>query len=351
MEARLPRIHRVLAALPAPPLQGLFAPLDALRSRLLRAFAPLARSLVVGREKRVALAASLLLALAYLGATTIPLWALAIGPIVWGIPHILSDIRYLVVRPGFHKRPLLIAVTFAGILAAALGAGVRVPLDAAIVALLMSRGSKTRRALGLAITGALLALAFWVGWLADLAFAHLRSAVAVGLWWSWRKRESRLHYIPLAIFIAGTLLLLCGAAEPVLARTGGHIAPWTGLSIRHLAWGLSPTTTGVWATRLVVLYAFAQSAHYIVWLRLIPEDDRKSPTPRSYAQTWRALVSDVGALILWGSLVGVLALIVWASFGVGAARDGYLKLAFFHGYLEIVAAAVLFAEGRPVAAH
>src|SRR5262245_27844398 len=101
MEARLPRVYRSLGALPAPPLAKLLAPLDALRSRLLLVLAPRARSLVVDRSVRVAAVASLLLVIAYVSASVVPIWVVALGPIVWGIPHILSDIRYLVARPGY----------------------------------------------------------------------------------------------------------------------------------------------------------------------------------------------------------------------------------------------------------
>lgn len=352
MEARLPRVapmahvERALGAIPAPPLTPLLAPLDALRARLLLALAPRARSLVVARDRRVALLASLLLVTAYLGASVIPIWIVAIGPIAWGIPHIVSDIRYLITRPGYHRRPLILLTMAGGVIAASLGAGVRGALGAAIIALVLSRGPLARRAVGVAIAGALFALAQWAGWYGDMAFVHLHNAAGVALWWSWRPRASRLHWLPLALFIAGAALLLGGAAEPILVRAHGLESPFASVSLGWLAESLSPTWKEPWPLRFVVLYAFAQSAHYLVWLRLIPEDDRKSPTPRSFAQSYRALRADVGAVILWGALVSAVALAVWAIINIGAARDGYIRAAFFHGYIEVIAAAVLFAEGR-----
>src|SRR5262249_48134547 len=106
MEARLPRVYRALGAFadapPAPPLPPLLAPLVELRTRPLPFLAPRAPSLVVARDRRVAAVASLLLVTAYLSASVIPIWVVALGPILWGIPHIVSDIRYLVARPGYH---------------------------------------------------------------------------------------------------------------------------------------------------------------------------------------------------------------------------------------------------------
>ncbi|MEO5731625.1 MAG: hypothetical protein ABI134_35745, partial [Byssovorax sp.] len=44
-------------------------------------------------------------------------------------------------------------------------------------------------------------------------------------------------------------------------------------------------------------------------------------------------------------LIGAIALVSWAIWrGIGVARDRYIDLAFFHAYLEIVAAALLWAE-------
>jgi hypothetical protein len=191
---------------------------------------------------------------------------------------------------------------------------------------------------------ALFALAQWAGPIADLVFAHAHNAVGVAIWWAWRPRGTRLHWVTLGLFVAGCALILSGALAPLAARTGGFVAPWTQLTAESLAWGLSPWPWGALSMRLLVLYAFAQSVHYVVWMRLVPEDDRESATPRSFTQSYRALRSDVGALVLWGAVLASLAFAVWAAFNVGQARNGYIQMAFFHGYLELAAAALLWAE-------
>lgn len=332
-------------ALPAPPLDGLLAPLDAVRSRLLRAFAPALRGLIVPREPRVALAASLLLLSAFAVACSLPIVVLALGPLLWGIPHIVSDVRYLVARPRLHQRPWILAVIGGATIAGAYGFGVRGALVGALVAMVFARASFARRALGVACVGALFALAQWAGWKADLAFVHLHNLVGVGLWWAWRRRESKLHWAPLALFALGCALILAGLVDALPLHTGGLRAAWTGLDLHRLTLSSSPVLEGPIVARFFMLYAFGQSAHYLVWLRLVPEDDRPSPTPRSFAQSLRALHADVGGPILWLSLIAAVALISWSIVrGIGAARDRYIDLAFFHAYLEIVAAAVLWAE-------
>lgn len=343
--SRAARLLRALAAIPPPPFDRLFAPFDRARAHILRFVAPRWRSLVVDREVRVTAFAACLLLSALVTTSLVPVWFLAIGPIVWGVPHVVSDLRYLVTRPGYHRRPGVVIAVVAGLVAASFGFTLRGALAGAAAALLFARASRARRAIGIAVLAALFVLAAWAGRRADLVFAHGHNAVAFGFWWAWRRRARRLHWIPLALFAGGALLILAGALDPVVTRAGLH-APWTGLSMRSLAYQLSPTMHGPWPMRLIVLYAFGQSAHYVVWMRLVPEEERPSPTPRSFAQSFRALRADVGSIVLWLTLASMVALLAWAVISLGAARNGYLQLAFFHGYVEIAAAALMWVEGR-----
>lgn len=345
----LPRwtLGSALTAIPAPPFHRLFAAADRLRRAALTKAAPLSRGLIVDRERRVAFIGTALIAAAFAATCVVPLWMIALGPLVWGVPHILADIRYLIARPGYHRRPAVLIAIAGGAAATAAGYGVRGGLASAGAVLLLSRGTAARRAIGVAVVAGLFALAQWAGPIADLAFAHLHNFVAVALWWAWRPRDTKLHWLPLLLFVTGAAALLYGAAEPALRATGGLDAPWTGLSMESLAYSLSPGPRSPLAIRLVLLYAFAQSVHYIVWLRLIPEDDRRSHTPRSYQQSYRVLLGDVGPIVLWLTAAGVLVFAVWALFtDAGAARNAYLNVAFFHGDLELAAAALLFSEAR-----
>lgn len=347
MDGRIVRLSSAISAIPAPPFHFLFTAADRLRRAALTAASPLARLLLVDRDRRVAFLGTLFIALAFLGSATFPIWMIALGPLVWGVPHILADIRYLIARQGYHRRPSVLLAIAGGAAATAAGYGVRGGLASAAFVLLFSRGTRARRAIGFAVVAALFALAQWVGPISDLAFAHLHNFVAVGLWWAWRPRSKSLHFLPLFAFIAGSVAILYGAADPLLRLTGGLSAPGTGLSLRQLMYSLSPSPMGSMAVRFVLLYGFGQAVHYIVWLRLIPEDDRPSPTPRSYSQSYRVLGKDVGAIMLWLTAAGIAVFAVWAFVtSAGAARNAYLSVAFFHGDLELVAAALLFSEAR-----
>jgi hypothetical protein len=101
-----------------------------------------------------------------------------------------------------------------------------------------------------------------------------------------------------------------------------------------------------WTGRLVLAFAFAQSVHYSIWLRLIPDEDRDRPTPRTFAASFRALRTDFGAPLLVGAILAALAVAGWSVFALIHARTGYLRAALFHGYLEYAAVALALLEQR-----
>jgi hypothetical protein len=146
-------------------------------------------------------------------------------------------------------------------------------------------------------------------------------------------------------------LVFLGACVLII---GGWLAPWE----RGMAWQpgglgpgyhlgfLAPGMSDPWALRLVLVFAFAQSVHYGVWLRLIPEDDRAGSAPRTFQASTRALLADIGRPVTIVAAALALGIAVWAVLDLAQAREGYLRMALFHGYLELAAAAWLFVE-RP----
>ncbi len=327
-------------------VETLLAPADALRARLYRLLAPWAGPLFADRARRVAWIGAIQVMLAFLLTLGAPLWMLALGPILLGVPHLVSDARYLVVRPGLHRRTVLALLCGAPLLATGLGAGPAVGLLAVLPAILGARGSWTRKGPMLAVWVGLSALALGFGTLFQLAFAHLHNVVAVALWWwAWRDRHARAWAVPL-LAAAGTVALLSGAAEPVLTALGSWTAPWTGTSFTQQVKTLAPDAPPVLAPRLVLAFAFLQSMHYGIWLRLIPEDDRPRAAPRPWRATWRALVEDFGVAPLLIFVALALGIAAWAVVDLTQARLGYLRLAVFHGYLELAVGALWIIEGR-----
>jgi hypothetical protein len=266
---------------------------------------------------------------------------LAFGPIILGVPHIVSDLRYLVAKPGFHRRgagALVIGVLLA---ACAVTGRLWPGIGAVLVAALLARGPLARKALAIGLGVAWLAVTLYHRGYSELAFAHAHNLVAVLLFWSWRDRSSALHRIPLLFCAAVVMMFALG----VFDRSALAVPVFGATMATHVR-DLGGPFAGPWPLRLVLIYAFAQSVHYGVWLRLVPEEDRERPGPRGFISSYRALVRDVGRPLLGLALLSLVALIGWAAYDLVAARTGYLRVAIFHGPLELVAAAFFFIEGK-----
>lgn len=330
-------------------LDALARPFDRLRRACLRALAPVAPRWIAPRESRVAAVATGGITAALALTAVAPLWLLTLGPLAWGVAHLVADLRYLAVRPGLHRRAgawvaLGIPVAVAGVT----DLGTRAGLVATLGAVVIARGAPApRRALALTLAASAWALSLRWPRAADLAFAHAHNLLAVALWWAWRARARRHHLVPLALFAASVVAILAGALDPLVTALHGWASPSPRLPLGSFLLALAPLPEHLTlARRLVLLFAFAQSVHYLAWVRLIPDEARPSPSPRSFRQSSRALARDLGAALPTAALALAAALVAWATFDVAAARAAYLRVALFHGHLELAAVALLALEGR-----
>ncbi len=328
-------------------------PADRVRARFYRLLGPLVAPWVRNRERRTALLGVLTIASAAVIAIGAPLWLLALGPIVLGVPHVLADIRYLWVQPGFHKRLAVWLVVVPGLVIGAVTAQVAWGLLAAMLALFVapSSGSRralwTRRAIGIGVLLPLAVLAVrWSG-PATLIYAHAHNLIAVGLWWAMWRRKQRWHWLVLGLFVGLSVLIGSGAADAgIEAGTALFGTSVGGREFALQARRLAPWADAASAPRLLVLYVFAQSVHYVIWLRLVPEEARTRSSPRPFRSSYRALRSELGLPLLAMAVLSALVIAIWATVDLWSARSGYLRAAVFHGHLELVAAALLFARGR-----
>ncbi len=306
---------------------------DGVRSRLYRLGAPYLGGLLADRARRVrwlacgAVATSLTLTL------VAPLWLLALGPVLLGVPHLLADLRYLVAQPGLHRHGAASWAAALPLVAVGFGAPAFVGLLSVVPLALLPAGQAPRKllALGAWLALTLLALRFEFTFL--LVFLHLHNLVALGFWWAWQPRTRATWWVP-ALVLAALVLLLSGAADGVVTAFGTFVAT-------H-APGLPPRLAG----RLVLTFAFLQSLHYAVWLRLVPEDARVRRAPRPFLASWAALQRDLGRPLLVAGAALALVVAAWGAFDLAQAREGYLRLATFHGYLELAAAAFFFVAGQ-----
>ena len=318
---------------------------DAVRLRWFRALGPVARRLVRDRELRVAVVFSAVVGSALLGTLVVPLWLLVLGPLVWGVPHLAADIRYLVVRTGFGRRPALWLLGGVPLLALGTGADLVWGFVGAVAVALVARGSRVPRVLAAAILlGAGLALDR-LGPVADIVFGHVHNFGAVAFWWLWRPRRARLHGLP--------LLLLALAVAVLLSSTGlelvGTRFEWAphGESADQQLGRLAPGLDPMLGMRLVLLFCFMQSVHYGLWMHVIPDEACQRDTVMTFRASAADLERDLGrvALVFLGVLS--LGLALWACWDLLAASRGYFRMARFHGHLELMAAVLLVLERRP----
>jgi hypothetical protein len=322
------------------------SPLDRVRGAWLRALGGWAKPLMRDRELRVGLAGALAVLSALLTSGLLPLWTLALGPILLGVPHIVSDVRYLVAKPGYHKRVAWCVVVGLPLIAVTASDSMAMGLLASLGAVAVARADLRRKLAAAFIIVGLMRLSAFAGHYADLGFVYAHNLIAVWLWWAWRPRKTRWHWLPLSMIGVGCAALLGGVFDPWLS--GGALS-WSpqGLELPYHLSLLAPEVAHPWGMRLVLLFSFLQSVHYGIWLRLMPEEDRGRDTPRTFAASALALRADLGRPLLWVSVLAAVGVACWATFALAEAREGYLRMALFHGYLELAVVTMFWLEGRP----
>lgn len=345
------------------PLEALVRPLDGVRrwSWWLSAKTAFGRACLRDRSLRLTTLALTHMLVAAALVVIAPVWLLLLGPIVLGVPHVASDIRYLLINPplplGRRGLVLLLGPLMAmtGLrIAAALGAPyfaeVEVFLGAAAMlgGVALAPATMAKKALAVGVIVAIAVLAMSLAHDALLVVAHLHNLVAFGLWlWLFRSETSKraiallaVAYVAvIAVFMAGTFdAALVGHA---LSSDIGHFG------MVEMADTLAPGFDAEVGLRLVAVYAFAQAVHYVVWLRLIPQrlDARTAPpTIKRSVQRLRFDFGRIGfALILFFTLLTPLATL---AFDASDVRTLYLLAAIAHGWIELAIISALLTGGR-----
>lgn len=303
------------------------------------------------RDLRVATYGAIGVSASLLMTFVAPMALLAFGPLVFGVPHLVADVRYLVLRHGLHRRASLALLIGGPIVALVFHPHAWVALLAVVGGALAARGRLLPR-LGVVVLGlAGVGLAWRSPREADLAIAHLHNVVAVGLVILWsrvgsfRVRRPTRWWVSgplLGGFVVGLMAIAVGALDGALDRLQQSAL----LDADILVSTLAPLETAPFAARWVLLFAFAQSVHYAVWVRLVPELDRERPGMRSFSRSLGALRFDLGKPVFFLSLAATLGFAAWGVFALASARDAYLRLAVFHGPLELGAVTLLLLEGR-----
>jgi hypothetical protein len=317
-----------------------FVAFDAPRARVLRAFGAPLRPLLRDRALRVLVYGVIAIATSFALACAAPVELLLAGPLLLGVPHLVADARYLVAKRGLHRRGAFWLLVVAPACASWVHPSAAIGLLALAGGALAARASWRLRLPVLAVALALAAAAARLGPVADVLFAHAHNVVALALFVLWARGHARRAAVIVVLFVLGCVAILSGAFD------GASFASFArgALEPESLVAAMGPVADPILGVRLVVLFAFAQSVHYAVWLRLVPEEDRERPGLRPLASSVRALRADLGTPLLAAFAALAVGFLCWGAVSAARARTGYLGLALSHGPLELGAAALLLLE-------
>jgi hypothetical protein len=328
-------------------------PFDVVRVLALRAGGRAGQRLLRDRDLRVAALAAIGVLLSLSLALGVPAAAFALGPLLLGVPHLLADVRYLVVRPGYDERWPVVALVFAPLVLVWLHPWASVGLLPTLGAVLAARSGPLRKVIALGCFSAVYAVVWRFPVASTYVILHLHNVVAIALYAWLFARTGRNAWLTVLLFALGSGAILLGACDPLLLRPGAWVTFSSGASFNDMAWQLAPiqgAQNARWVLRIAAFFVFAQSVHYVVWLRLIPDDARERPGVRSFASSLRALEADVGKWLLRGAVALSAVFLVFGVIHLDRARLSYLSMASFHGYLEFAVATLVMLEGRGRAA-
>ncbi|MFT5291167.1 MAG: hypothetical protein ACI8PQ_001798 [Planctomycetota bacterium] len=274
------------------------------------------------------------------GATLLaPVWVLLLAPLIFGVPHVLNDLRLLIWRPVMPVNRRLVGVILVPLVAMTLlrvslllGAP-RYALWEVLLGFLAVVGAvavafQGRGNLRWWLMGALVALGVACcarPKLCGLFLGHAHNLIAIGFWLWLLKRANVSGRARLGLgllFLAMMTAILAGVV-PAWSAT-----PVAGLSFEGLRETLAPGLSVAMGERVVLSFAFAQLMHYSVWMFLMPG----CAWGQGEAHTIRDWSGKLGRS---GVLVALLALPLLGLIDPIGARSTYLSFVLFHGWLEI----------------
>lgn len=299
---------------------------------------------------------------AFVLASFAPALSLVLAPLLFGVPHVASDVRYLVLRRDLPRAWCTAVAVFAASMLALRSLQEARLLPALPLVIEHTLGScwllagacwgaarshsRLRSALVFAGIFGLSALAVARPELFRLGLAHAHNLVAVAIWAMLFRHDVRSAWLPIALIALATAVLASGIGLTFTLRYG--VVSLFGLHLFEAADQLAPGVAGELALSLTLAFAFLQSIHYAIWLVAIPQDDARAEGSPSFRMKASALVRDFGHAGCWILAAGLALMAVSSVWAPVNTRNTYLSLASFHGWLELALLSFFLAQGRRV---
>ena len=306
-------------------------------------------------SRRLVVAAALAALAVAAAAAAAPLWVYATTLALFGLPHVLVELRYVDERfsgrlprgtlrwlvCGLGAVALLRVLAFAGVggplVRAELALGVG--LVAVATPLVFSQASVAGAAAALAVSSGLLVGVIYAPLETLVSMALLHNLTPVGFLAERLRGPARRQALvaAAAAFLLVPAVILCAPLAPAVASgpTG------TGELSQHLATFVpSPWIGTAVGERLFAAAAYLQVLHYVVVLGVLPRLGGGALAERAAAPWPRRRRFVVGVLLL--------SAVATASFAGDffGARAGYAIFAAVHAWLEVPILVVALALGR-----
>jgi hypothetical protein len=294
-----------------------------------------------------------------------PIWILIIGPIMWGVPHIFSSMRYLgrffddSVQPRFKSGLSISSFQLFGLiwlmvmvlrlLADHQAIGSSLPFNwpevLSVGATVLAFGIFYRGSLRVFTRQALVAVPLiFCAWKNPaltsgiLILAHNFVAFYYWVMATKTKPERNVAIFASLSFILIHVLIFAGAFDWVY----GIVNPVGTVSWAGMDYGVIGQSIASWSSdyhvwfHCVVVYAFGQSLHYFVWMKAIPDQTHKNEAATSFRSALHFLKQDLGTKTAIATIVISLAYFAfWVFQTMPDARAIYFIVAGYHGYMEM----------------
>lgn len=300
------------------------------------------------RDRRISTLATINIGLAAFGAVYFPVLLFTLGPVLLGVAHVASDVRYLILRRSLARwwRNViwlgclaLISVRVLEELQVIRGAEryelcIAVALVAvALAAALRENGSGWRASIALALLTCASGLAWQHPSGARLVFLHLHNLVALGAWGLLFRVQKRWLVGPVSLIVVAAVLLISGAFYR--ATLSSPFVSAFQLHVLAVASWVAPFADIRVAVGVTSAYVFLQSVHYSVWLSWVPQKEQPGRGTPTYRMSVRSLFADLGPAGVLTLALAAAAVLLGACFELHRTRALYLSLATFHGYVEL----------------
>lgn len=281
-------------------------------------------------------------------AVYFPIALFFLAPVVFGVPHVAADVRYLVLRRGLPSRwkhmVLLGCACLLGLRALDLihpsprTARVETLLATIWVLAAVAAAHSSQRTLwraSLAACAALGAGTLGLAWPAAtrLILVHAHNLVALVAWGLVFRARPKMLLLYSTLILGAAGVLASGCLHRSTLASGSTLF---GTHLLQIADWIAPGLRADRAIGLVSAYVFLQAVHYAIWLGVIPAQERRRSNGIALAGSPTSLRADFGRAGLFSVSVATLALLLGAGLQLQRSRFAYIALANFHVYLELV---------------